>query len=77
MDTTYSTAKKSFTNTLANLFFRFFAFNFNVRPSLNKYLKSDDGWINFTFGIKTENASVEQAIAFESGKIRVLKKIPE
>ncbi|PKN52956.1 MAG: formate acetyltransferase [Deltaproteobacteria bacterium HGW-Deltaproteobacteria-13] len=64
-------------NTLAGLFFKFFAFNFNTRPSLNKYLKCDDGWINFTFGIKTENGSVEQAMAFENGKVRVLNNIPE
>ena len=44
--------QKSITNTLANLFFRFFALNFNKRPSLNKYLKCDEGWLNFTFGWK-------------------------
>jgi formate C-acetyltransferase len=70
-------AQKSMTNTLANLFFKFFAFNFNKRPSLNKYLKSDDGWLNFTFGIKTENGSVEQAIRFENGKVAVLKNMPD
>ncbi|MBN1364362.1 MAG: pyruvate formate lyase family protein [Syntrophaceae bacterium] len=68
---------KSMINTLANLFFKFFAFNFNNRRSLNKYLKSDDDWLNFTFGIKTENGSVEQAIRFENGKVIVLNKIPD
>jgi pyruvate formate-lyase/glycerol dehydratase family glycyl radical enzyme len=77
MQTTHSVAKKSSTNTMANLFFKFFAFNFNRRPSLNKYLKSDDGWLNFTFGIRTENGSVEQALRFENGKVTVLKNIPE
>ena len=70
-------ARKSYPNTLANLFFKFVAFNFNHRPLLNKYLKSDDGWLNFTFGIKTENSSVEQAIRFENGKVIVLKNIPD
>jgi formate C-acetyltransferase len=70
-------AQKSFTNTLANLFFKFFAFNFNTRPSLNKYLRCDDGPLNFTFGIKTENGSVEQAICFDNGKVNVLNKLPE
>ncbi len=69
--------KKSYADTLANLFLKFVAFNFNNRPSLNKYLKSDDGWLNFTFGIKTENGSVEQALRFENGKVIVLKNIPE
>ncbi len=71
------TVKKSFTDTLTNLFLRFFALNFNVRPSLHKYMKSDDGWFNFTFGLKTENGSVEQAVSFTDGRVRVLKTIPE
>jgi pyruvate formate-lyase/glycerol dehydratase family glycyl radical enzyme len=69
--------QKSITNTLANLFFKFFALNFNKRPSLNKYLKCDEGWLNFTFGIKTENGSVQQALRFENGKVSVLTNIPE
>lgn len=77
MQTTGQNVPKSYTNTLANLFFKFFAFNFNARPSLNKYLKCDDGWLNFTFGIKTESGSVEQAMRFENGKVIVLKDIPE
>ena len=68
---------KSSADKLANLFLKFVAFNFNVRPSLNQYLKCDDGWLNFTFGIKTENGSVEQAIRFENGRVKVLKQIPE
>jgi formate C-acetyltransferase len=77
MITLQPNVKKSYTNTLANLFFRFFALNFNTRPSLNKYLKCDDGFLNFTFGIRTENGSVEQAMRFENGKVIVLKNIPE
>ena len=77
MQTIRPSVKKSYTNTLANLFFKFFAFNFNTRPSLNKYLKCDDGWLNFTFGIGTESGSVEQAMRFENGKVIVLKNIPD
>jgi len=77
MQTAGQNAPKSYPNTLANLFFKFFAFNFNRRPSLNKYLKSDDGWLNFTFGIKTKNGSVEQAVRFENGKVFVLKNMPD
>jgi formate C-acetyltransferase len=65
------------TNTLANLFLRFFAFNFNHRPALNRYLESDFGPINFTFGIRTENNSVRQALGFENGRVRVMKTWPE
>jgi formate C-acetyltransferase len=71
------TNQKSINDKLTNLFLKFVAFNFNNRPSLNKYLKSDDGWMNFTFGIKTENGSVEQALCFENGKVIVLKNIPD
>ncbi len=71
------TNEKRLNDKLANLFLKFVAFNFNNRPSLNKYLKSDDGWLNFTFGIKTENGSVEQALSIENGKIRVLKQMPD
>lgn len=70
-------ANKGMTNTMARLFLKFFAFNFNVRPGLNKYLKGDDGWINFTFGMKTENSRVEQAIEFINGRVRVLKSYPD
>ncbi|MBP1710105.1 MAG: Formate C-acetyltransferase [Deltaproteobacteria bacterium] len=76
MQATAQKVSKSYTNTLANLFFKFFAFNFNTRPSLRKYLKGDDGWLNFTFGIKTESGSVEQALRFENGKVIVLKNMP-
>jgi formate C-acetyltransferase len=64
------------TNILTNLFFRFFAFNFNHRSSLRRYLKSDFGPLDFTFGIRTENNSVRQALRFEDGRVRVLKQWP-
>ena len=65
------------TNAIANLFLRFFAFNFNHRPALNRYLKSDFGPLNFTFGISTENHSVRQALRFENGRVKVLRQWPE
>lgn len=67
----------SISNTLANLFLRFFAFNFNHRKSLNRYLKTDDGFLNFTFGIRTESGSVEQALVFTNGKVKVSGTIPD
>ncbi|MEN6422005.1 MAG: formate acetyltransferase, partial [Smithella sp.] len=77
MQTKTQIANKGYADKLANIFFKFLAFNFNIRPSLNKYLKCDNGWLNFTFGIKTENGSVEQALRFENGKVIVLKNMPE
>ncbi|MCP4603527.1 MAG: formate acetyltransferase [Proteobacteria bacterium] len=77
METNQQPLKKSFSNTLTKLFLKFVALNFYVRPSLKKYLKWDDGWLNFTIGLRTENYSVEQAVQFENGKVRVLKTIPD
>ena len=68
--------KKGISNTLTRLFLKFFALNFNVRTGLNRYLRCDDGWLNFTFGIKTESSSVEQALTFTNGRVRVLKAYP-
>jgi len=70
METARQNSPKSLADKLANLFLKFFAFNFNNRPSLNKYLKGDDGWLNFSFGIRTDNRSVEQAICFETARSR-------
>ncbi|WP_236892618.1 pyruvate formate lyase family protein [Desulfoluna limicola] len=52
------------------------ASQFNLRPSLRKYLKSTDGWTNFTIGFKTETGTVEQAVCFDKGRVNVLKEIP-
>ena len=69
--------RSSLANVLANLFLRFFAVSFNLRPSLRRYLKCDDGWLDFTFGISTENGSVAQALRFDNGRVRVLRDVPE
>lgn len=63
-------------NTMTNLFLRFFAFNFNHRKSLNRYLKTDDGFLDFTFGVRTESGSVNQALIFSNGKVKVSATIP-
>ncbi|MDA8141452.1 MAG: pyruvate formate lyase family protein [Desulfobacteraceae bacterium] len=64
-------------NTLTHLFLRFFAMNFNQRRKLNQYLKSEDGWLDFTFGVRTETGSVEQALIFKAGRVRVCSPIPD
>ncbi len=77
MTTTNSAPRKGAASILTNLFLRFFAFNFNHRPSLNRYLRSDFGPLNFVFGISTENGSVRQALRFEEGRVRVLMHWPD
>ncbi len=69
--------KKSFTNVIMSMLLGLVAASFNLRPSLKKYLKTEEGWLNFTAGITTESGSVACAIEFNDGKARVLKSIPE
>ncbi len=68
---------KNHMNIFTNWALRLMAVQFNFRPSLNKHLKSSDGWTNFTIGLKTETGTMEQAIVFQNGRVRVLKHIPE
>ncbi|MCP4134708.1 MAG: formate acetyltransferase [bacterium] len=66
----------SATNILAANLLRLMAANFKHRSSLNKYLKSDEGWINFSVGFRTENRTVEASVRFHEGSIGVSKTIP-
>ncbi len=63
-------------NLLTHGALRLMAAQFNYRPSLRPYLKSMDGWINFSIGITTESGSVSQAIIFHDGKVRATGKMP-
>jgi formate C-acetyltransferase len=53
------------------------ALQFNLRPSLGKYLKSPDGWTNFTIGLRTASGRVNQSIMFFNGRVKVLDHIPD
>ncbi len=53
------------------------AFHFNYLPRFRKYLKSDDGWINFSLGMRTEQGNVRQCIIFRDGRARVSSDIPD
>ncbi len=68
---------KNHMNILSHWTLRLMAAQFNFRPSLGKFLKSADGWTNFSIGLKTETDTVEQAIVFQDGRVKVLKYIPE
>ncbi len=68
--------KRSYTNSIVHLLFLLIAFLFNYVPPIRKYMKSTQGWINFSVGFRTENDSVNQAIIFKDGKVSVKKKIP-
>lgn len=45
-------------------------------PGLNRYLKSDHGWINFSIGFRTRSESVRVAMIFKDGRVKVQKEIP-
>ncbi|MGK5092998.1 pyruvate formate lyase family protein [Deltaproteobacteria bacterium TL4] len=67
---------KTIANAVAHLLLQVMALNFNTRPSLKKYLRGNEDWINASIGIRTESGSIEQCIQFNDGKVRVLSKIP-
>jgi formate C-acetyltransferase len=52
------------------------AFHFNYLPKFRKYLRSDDGWINFSLGMRSEKGNVRQCIIFRDGRVRVSSDIP-
>lgn len=68
---------KSPTSLLLKTLLTMLAFLFNKRTVFNHYLKSIDGWTNFTIGLRTESGSVESAVEFKDGTVRVLRSIPE
>jgi autonomous glycyl radical cofactor GrcA len=68
---------RSVYNLLTGMLLRLMALQFNYRPSLKRYLKGTDGWINFAVGFKTEMGTVEKAIIFCDGRVSVSAHIPD
>jgi len=66
-----ATNVRSRTNLLAAVLLRAMAVSFNTRPSLRKYLRGRDGWINFSVGFRTESDSVSQTLQFKDGRLSV------
>ncbi|NOY68830.1 MAG: formate acetyltransferase [Deltaproteobacteria bacterium] len=68
----------SYVNTvMLNAPLKLMAALYTHAPWLNRYLKSDLGWIDFTIGLKTESGSIEAAVVFDSGRVFVESKIPD
>jgi len=61
---------------LLHVLLRVFAANFNLRPTLRRYLRSDQGWITFTVAVATVDGAVEAGVRFANGKVRVLRHAP-
>ena len=69
--------KRSLYNPVAKNLLRLMAVLFNKRPSLKKFLRNSDGWINFSVGFKTDTGTVEQAIIFHEGRASIKSPIPD
>jgi len=65
------------TNILIRVLLGLMAALYNRRESKRAYLKSTDGWINFSIGFRTEDGSVTAALAFRDGRVSVCGSIPE
>ena len=70
-------SRKSLTALLMKMLLRVVAASFNLRRSFRKYLKTSEGWIDLTVGLRTESRSVECAIRFKDGRVSVQGNIPE
>ncbi|MBR3125595.1 MAG: hypothetical protein IKF42_09320 [Mogibacterium sp.] len=62
-------------NRLANAVLQFFAFEFSKVKKNQEYLKTRDGWINFSIGLTTEDGAVAQSIWFQGGNAKVRNNI--
>lgn len=58
-------------NVIANGVLKGMAVMFSTVPDKKKWLKTKDGWMNFSIGLRTENGDVEQSIWFKDGKAKV------
>jgi len=65
------------TQLLVNGLLKVLAFQFNNRRKLNRYLAGDDGWLNFSVGLRTEDNAVRAGLRFHDGRVTVLTTLPE
>ena len=71
------TAGRSAMQWVVKLLLRLMAASFRYRPALRRCLRSDQGWINFTAGIRTRSGSIQAAIRFKEGRVSVRGGLPE
>ena len=69
-------AQRDIADIITHTALRTMALHFNYLPKFRKYLRTDDGWINFSLGMRTEQGNVRQCITFKDGKVRVHGDIP-
>lgn len=59
-----------------HLFLEFIAVNYRILRGLKNSLKSKDGWINFSIGIRTKDASVIRRCSLKMATSRAPPRIP-
>lgn len=59
-------------NTLAHVVLMYMAHTFSHNKKKQEFLKTADGWMNFSIGLRTEDGSVAQSIHFKEGKGTVI-----
>ena len=69
--------KEGFVDSLIYPLLDTVAESFNREGPLRKYLSSDQGWLNFTMGIRTEDGAIASSISFKDGVIKVEHRIPK
>ncbi|MCX7679771.1 MAG: formate acetyltransferase [Spirochaetes bacterium] len=72
IENTFRTTK---TSLIIYMFLKIIAFAFNKKRSLNRYLKTKDGWLNIAIGLRTENNSFAYSIIFRDGRVHTAKEI--
>ncbi|MBU1168914.1 MAG: pyruvate formate lyase family protein [Proteobacteria bacterium] len=69
--------KNTASRFMAHGFLTLMAIMFSKRSSLNAYLKSKDGWLDFTIGFITKTSGFCRALCCMNGKVTVIGFIPE
>ena len=56
-------------NQITHVVLQYFAFQFTYVKKNNDYLKTVDGWLDFSIAITTEDGAVKQSLWFKDGKV--------
>ena len=71
-----STARRGATQAAVRSLLGLMATMYNRRPALREKMRTADGWIDMTAGIRTRSGSVSTAIRFREGKAKSLGRVP-
>ncbi len=60
-------------NLLAQGLSRLFSLNFNFRPRYRQYLKTGEGWLDFSVALRSQDYRLALTLCFGNGKVRVVR----